>query len=387
MTTAQWINDLTDIYNATSLETSTVYFNGISTVTFNGSAKCEDISWRWSKAGQVILCLIMVMMITVSMLGNSIVCLIVYQKPEMRSAINLLLANMACSDILLAIASMPFAFVSLVTQQWVFNKGICQLVAFFHSLFICEAVCILLTISLDRYLIIVYHKDKLTPHRAKVFIILSWCFSVLVSFPPTLGWGYYEYYAGWPQCILRESTTQTDLSYFLFSMTVKFFLPMLIMAYSFLQILNTVRRNRTRIHVQNNSDILTINQISKLGLTTINHVSVDMSFKTRAFKTILLLYLLYLICWAPFSISVTYWNLTKSLLDNYIGGSIAMLLGYMNSCLNPVIYCVRIKKFREACQEIIPKSLQLLPDLPERTKRRIHPGAAYEYTNDHQTPV
>ena len=52
---------------------------------------------------RVTLAAIMIFMITIGFLGNAIVCLIVYQKPAMRSAINLLLATLAFSDIMLSL--------------------------------------------------------------------------------------------------------------------------------------------------------------------------------------------------------------------------------------------------------------------------------------------
>ena len=91
-------------------------------------------------ASKIILTIIMVITMLGSIFGNSVVCLIVYQKPPMRSAINLLLANMALSNILLALGCMPFALTTLLAESWVFGMVLCRIVAFFHRLFICEAV-------------------------------------------------------------------------------------------------------------------------------------------------------------------------------------------------------------------------------------------------------
>lgn len=61
---------------------------------------------------------VLVLMIAIGFLGNTIVCLIVYQKPAMCSAINLLLATLAFSDIMLSLVCMPFTAVSIITVNW-----------------------------------------------------------------------------------------------------------------------------------------------------------------------------------------------------------------------------------------------------------------------------
>ena len=328
---------------------------------------------------QIMLGVLMVLIMLVSMLGNSIVCLIVYQKPAMRSAINLLLANMAFSNIMLALLCLPFAFVTLVINGWPFGVVMCRIVAFLHSLFVCEAMCILLTISVDRYLIIVQRKDKLTPHKARLLIVSSWCVSAAVSFPPTVGWGLYHNYSGWVQCVVHDYRNPGDLTYIILATCAMFFFPMMTMGYAYLCILNTVRRNALRI--QNHPESFNISQVNKLGLTGISRppkVNIDMSFKTRAFKTILILYLVFVLCWLPYTVTRILWNLTKTTHVQYFSGNIILWLGYMNSAFNPIIYCWRIRKFREACLEIIPKSFKLLPTLPGRTRRRINPKAVYE---------
>ncbi|CAH1799844.1 unnamed protein product [Owenia fusiformis] len=332
---------------------------------------------------KVPLGILMVLMIFVNIFGNSVVCLIVYQKQAMRSAINLLLANMAFSNILLAALCMTLSFLTLITDKWLLTEPVCKAAAFFHSLLVWEAIAVLCTISLDRYLIIVRRKDKLNPSRAKIFISTTWCFGVLLSLPPTLGWGMYYFYPGHVQCVLHEYRNIPDLMYLLIWTSVTFFIPMLTMTYAYFYILNTVRKNALRIH--NHPESLTASQASRLGLSGLKRpprVNVDMSFKTRAFKTILILFIVYIICWAPYAISMVVSNVTHSMKTNYISNTIILWISYMNSSLNPVIYCWRIKKFREACRELIPKSVRLLPKLPQSTKRRINPSAVYKYNSE-----
>lgn len=121
---------------------------------------------------QVLFSAVMVVIALISFLGNFIVCLMVYQKAAMRSAINILLASLAFADMMLAIINMPFALITINTTYWIFGDIFCRVSAMFFWLFVIEGVVILLIISIDRFLIIVQRQDKLNPYRAKLLIAI-----------------------------------------------------------------------------------------------------------------------------------------------------------------------------------------------------------------------
>ena len=107
------------------------------------------------------LAVLMMLMVVVGFLGNAVVCIIVYQRPTMRSAINLLLATLAFSDIMLCLCCMPFTAVTLVTVHWHFGDSFCRLSAALYWFFVLEGVSILLIVSVDRFLIIAQRQDRL----------------------------------------------------------------------------------------------------------------------------------------------------------------------------------------------------------------------------------
>ncbi|XP_033635498.1 high-affinity lysophosphatidic acid receptor-like [Asterias rubens] len=337
------------------------------------------VSLPMSLGAIIPLTILMVCMIFISILGNSIVCLIVYQKPAMRSAINLLLANLAFADIMVSLFCMPFALITLLQGAWILGQVMCEITAFLYIFFVMEATFILATISVDRYFIIVRRKDKLNPHRAKIVIGVSWLSSFLVAFPPVVGWSHLGYSPGQAQCRVQMPINPADKAYIVCLYLAIFYIPCAAMSFSYLFILNTVRRNSLR--VQNHPESLSISQANKLGLTTLprpSRVNMDMSFKTRAFTTILLLFIVFIMCWAPSAIGMYVELFSESHRMNPFAEAVIVWLTYLNSAFNPIIYCWRIKKFREACRELAPKTFRLLPKLPGRTRRRIRPSAMYE---------
>ncbi|NXB06346.1 GPR63 protein, partial [Cnemophilus loriae] len=330
---------------------------------------------------QIILSAAMIFILLVSFLGNFVVCLMVYQKAAMRSAINILLASLAFADLLLAVLNMPFALITIITTQWVFGDIFCRVSAMFFWLFVIEGVAILLIISIDRFLIIVQRQDKLNPYRAKILIVISWAASFVVAFPLSVGNPNLQTPSRAPQCVFGYSTSPGYRAYVIVILLISFFIPFLVMLYSFMGILNTVRHNAVRIH--SHPDSICLSQASKLGLMSLQRpfqMNIDMSFKTRAFTTILILFLVFIVCWAPFttySLIATF-NSHFYYKHNFFEISTWLLwLCYLKSALNPLIYYWRIKKFHDACLDLMPRFFKFLPQLPGHTRRRIRPSAIY----------
>ena len=329
----------------------------------------------FSTACVVALGLLYALMFLVSVFGNTVVCYIVYQKPAMRSAINILLATLAMADFMTAALCMPFALISMIAQRWVFGEVFCQMNAILFSLLLTEGTFVLLTISVDRFMIIVRRKDTLTPRKAKMYIVVSWVLSFAVVLPPIFGWGKYSFELGQIQCSLEwPSQNQRDLSYGLFFFISTFCIPLLVMGYCFLSILRTVRRNSTRI--QNHPPV-------PGGVMTKMHrpgkMNIDYSFKTRAFTTILILFILFVMCGLPYTV-IRFHLLFKGYAESlsYVADIVVILIAYLNSTVKPIIYYIRISKFREACMDIMPSWCHVPHCLPGRTMRRIRPHVVYE---------
>ncbi|XP_075058908.1 putative G-protein coupled receptor 63 [Mixophyes fleayi] len=330
---------------------------------------------------QIILSSVMIIILLLSFLGNFVVCLMVYQKAAMRSAINILLASLAFADLLLSILNMPFALITIIITEWIFGEVFCRVSAMFFWLFVIEGVAILLIISIDRFLIIVQKQDKLNPYRAKILIVISWATSLCVAFPLAVGNPHLQVPSRAPQCVFGYTTNAGYKAYVILVVLIFFFIPFMVMLYAFMGILNTVRHNAVRIH--SHPDSICLSQASKLGLMSLQRpfqMNIDISFKTRAFTTILILFIVFIVCWAPFTTYslVATFNSDFYNKNNFFEISTWLLwLCYLKSALNPIIYYWRIKKFRDACLDLMPKYFKFLPQLPGHTRRRIRPSAIY----------
>lgn len=328
-------------------------------------------------ATRIVYCMLLIIVFFMSTFGNSVVCLIVFKRPAMRSAINLLLATLALCHICLTSVCLPLSIIILLSD-WLPNDVPCRLSGALYMLFVTHSSFILMAISIDRYLIIIWRRDKLTPYRAKLLIAACCLLAIGVVLPPCFGWGLYVSYEGWPQCILHAARHAADRVYIVLVYTIVFYVPMLVMGFCYARIIHQVRLNLRRI--SNYPVVLQSACATKLGLCFANQPlpNIDMSFKTRAFKTILILYGVFVICWLPLSMCLAAWTLDGSVASHYIAGGAVIIVGYFNTAINPIIYFWRIRKFKEACAQLMPRLVKWLPGFSVRTRRRVNPSRVYE---------
>ncbi|KAG7258509.1 hypothetical protein CRUP_014701 [Coryphaenoides rupestris] len=301
---------------------------------------------------QIFFCVAMVAVLLMALLGNVVVCLMVYRRSAMRSAINILLASLALADMMLAVLNMPFALVTVATTHWVFGDAFCRVSAMLFWLFVVEGSAVLLIISVDRFLIIVQKQDKLSPQRAKALVGVSWALAFALAFPLAVGHPMLPVPPRAPQCVFGYSPDPVYRVYVVTLTLAFFFVPFGVMLYTFLGILGT-----------------------KLGLMSLQrpfHMNVDMGFKTRAFTTILILFSVFTVCWGPFA--------AYSLLATFSGAF------YREDGFFRTKRLAAIKKFREACLDLMPKYFKFLPQLPGNTiQRRIQPSAVYVCGEHHRS--
>jgi len=127
----------------------------------------------------------------VSLAGNAVIAIIVYKTRTMRKPINFLIVNMAMSDLLFPIFSIPRDIQLLYINSWLIDgslgKASCKLVNFLLHVSFAVSVQSLVLIAVDRFGAVVYPlRSPLISSRLCSFFILATCIVALAFFSPFL---------------------------------------------------------------------------------------------------------------------------------------------------------------------------------------------------------
>jgi hypothetical protein len=145
----------------------------------------------------VILSFSLVVIQIFGIFGNTMLFLVVYRKPHLRTRTNMFILNLACADLGVAVLCMPFSVVTCAQQTWVFGDSLCQFNGFINIMF---AMCSLLTltaISIEKYFTIVKPLNRvITRQRAILMLAVTWFEPVLFGLLPLTGFTRYEYKEG-----------------------------------------------------------------------------------------------------------------------------------------------------------------------------------------------
>uniref|UniRef100_A0AAG5D1J8 G-protein coupled receptors family 1 profile domain-containing protein n=1 Tax=Anopheles atroparvus TaxID=41427 RepID=A0AAG5D1J8_ANOAO len=179
--------------------------------------------------------------------GNSLVVLAVARKPQMRTARNMFIVNLAVSDLLLCLVTMPLTLVEILTKYWPLGRlpFLCKSIGTLQATSIFVSTISITAIALDRYQVIVYPtRDSLQLMGAIAILTGIWIISIVLASPmfithqlihydvnlPSLGIEYVSY------CVEEWPVAYGRVYYSAFTLCVQYFLPILIVSVAYLRI-------------------------------------------------------------------------------------------------------------------------------------------------------
>ena len=133
--------------------------------------------------------IIYVAIILGSLLGNSLVILVVYKRKRMRTTTNYMIVSMAVSDLFFAIFAIPPSIRTIYAGQDLLVRGItaeliCRLVTFIQQVSIDVSILSLTAIAFDRFFAIMLPFRKvITCRTTKILIVLTWLIGILFAIP------------------------------------------------------------------------------------------------------------------------------------------------------------------------------------------------------------
>ncbi|XP_076442741.1 adenosine receptor A1-like [Babylonia areolata] len=222
---------------------------------------------------------------------NIIVLLAIYKEHRLRTVSNCFVGSLAASDVLASLLVPPLVIVS---------NGTLPMNISFYSCVICNSLVILLTsmsvlnvlsLSVERFVAIripFIYRQWMGKRRALRIVAATWLVATLTGLPPILGWNKGE--DGYSRCTFRTVITLEYLVYFIFF--VYTLPPLVAMTMIYIYIFHVVRRTRKR------TEIFMTTKKDQFKETLKRSMRSDMG--------ILLVIVVFSLCWMPFHITNTF---------------------------------------------------------------------------------
>jgi hypothetical protein len=278
----------------------------------------------------VIYCIILIL----GAFGNSLVIVAVKRKRSLRTTTNILLANVAVSDIV-ALVFLPFISLQAVIHQGGFGADfLCKILADFHvpatAFFV--SVLTLTILSVERFHAIVKPMRegiRLRDETVRYAVITIWLLAIALTLPLYIC----SYYDDMKRhaCGHRYPSTTLKNLYTLFIITLVLFLPTVTISYCYFQIVKELYFKRNATIPQTNA------QNERLAKRKLIRVSLSV---TIAFG----LFILPLCLVAVLKI----FGITSN-----NGLNFAATFSQLQCVVNPILYSHQSTNFRQAFKEIL----------------------------------
>ena len=264
-------------------------------------------------------CVLNVPLMLVSIFGNALVILAITKTPSIRSSSSMIMVcSLALSDFLVGLVVQP-----LYIGQQLSRKSILLLLEASIGHSVCGASFLTITaISLDRFLALHYHLRYFTV-VTKSRIICTAAIIWLFSFPSM---GLYF----WNKRLHRLFVGFIVVICFMVS------------TFSYVGIYRIVRKHQRQIHIQQNmvEGFRSGNNITRLKRSAVNTF---------------LFYIALILCYFPFFVFITLTGVFKQKWK--VQWSFSATVVFMNSSVNPFLYCCRIRELRTAVLNTLRKML------------------------------
>lgn len=276
--------------------------------------------------------------------GNAFVLAVFCIQKGHCSVADIYLGNLAAADLLM-VCCLPFWVITILHKfNWYFGQPMCQVVSLIIGMNYYCSVLFLTLVSLDRYLVLTrpmsVGRRKGTAH-AKAICVAIWLAGFLLSFPALL----FRSVQFFPEleveaCYMAYPHDGWRLRYNMTVNVVGFLVPVPLISYCSFHIIR----------------ILSDKQVRRCS-----------AVKTERKSAVLVLVVLsvFILCWLPFQIimfldTLFYFNVISGCLWVHgldIGTQLSTYLGYSNSSLNPFLYVIVGKHFRQRAKGVFVQIL------------------------------
>uniref|UniRef100_A0A8C9SJV8 Relaxin family peptide receptor 3.3a1 n=2 Tax=Scleropages formosus TaxID=113540 RepID=A0A8C9SJV8_SCLFO len=308
--------------------------------------KLEDIevSADGSPVLRIIISIVYSVVCVVGLVGNLLVLFLMKVKQGVkRSSINLFVLNLAVTDFQFVLTLPFWAADTALDFSWPFGDAMCRIVLSVTVMNMYASVFFLTAMSVTRYRSVASALEERasgTRCSAPWVSALLWL-SASAATAPTFTFSSVVSVAGEKLCLLRFPEGQRWLAlYHVQKIVVAFVVPMVIVSVCYLRLLRFIRRRSSMMRKKE----------PRRGSSSSSRVT-----RSRVTRSVTVVVLSFFLCWMPnhaitlwgvlVKFNVVRWDKSYYMIHTYVF-PVSVCLAHVNSCLNPVLYCLMRREFR-----------------------------------------
>ncbi|CAD7087545.1 unnamed protein product [Hermetia illucens] len=333
---------------------------------FNSTLDYADEIWPLERIVSMVVPVFFGLIGLAGLLGNGLVILVVVVNQQMRSTTNLLIINLAISDILFVIFCVPFTATDYILPEWPFGNLWCKFVQYMIVVTCHCSVYTLVLMSFDRFLAVVHPVTSMslrTERNAMLAILCAWVLILTSAIPVALSHSVRIYSLKGlhhTACVFSShqgvwSLVGFQVSFFLSSYVV----PLTLISFLYMGML--VRLWKSAPGCRQSAE-------SRRG-------------KRRVTRMVVVVVLAFAVCWLPIHVILVLkaLDLYETSHVNVLIQIVSHVLAYMNSCINPILYAFLSDNFRKAFRKIVwcgPPPIETHRNQPTKTTRTTGNGTS-----------
>ena len=296
-------------------------------------------------------------MFLLSLLGNSLVCYIVWKNKRLHTVTHMFIINLSASDILITIFNIPFNIARNLMDQWIFGQFMCAFINFILMVSVYVSTFTMMAIAIDRYIVILHPlRPRINIKWGGIIIVITWIAGALLSLPFAL------FSTELPVEMFFKTVVRCRICYpepadlyerliTVGTFVMQYVIPMFITAVAYGQIVRCVWLREI------------------VGQTTpVQQLSHEKT-RRKTIKMLMIVVLIFSICWLPLNLyhMLTDFHPNKEFFSyNSTAYLTCHWLAMSSVCYNPLIYCWLHESFR--------KELRAKFACMFRQNTQIHPG-------------
>ncbi|KAM9495270.1 trace amine-associated receptor 13c-like [Clarias gariepinus] len=308
---------------------------------YNQSDRCEHFSCpkRFvSTAVYILLYVCSAAVVLLTVCGNMLVVISVFHFKQLHTPTNTLVLSLAVSDLFIGIFIMPIMLIWTIESCWIFGKDFCTIYWLISGL-LNISVFTIAQIAVDRYLALskpFFYINIVSVKITCVVIMFNWYAVIGYSIAALYFSGSFKNFimcSG--ECFLpqNEILSVTDL-------VLSFIFPLSVIIILYTRIFFIAKKHATAIRELNNHTRPKTQKIT----------SHSMKSERKAAKVLGILVSMFLVCLLPYFICSLLGNVIELRLETV---QKCLIIFYLNSAINPIIYAIFYSWFRKCIKLIV----------------------------------